>query len=57
MAWKLKSEYKNTTISSIRVPLNELSQTQIKKLREDIRDNFFIEEKPKKKKKDDSRDI
>ena len=48
MAWKLKSEYKNTTISSIRVPLNELSQTQIKKLREDIRDNFFIEEKSNK---------
>lgn len=54
MAWKLKTKYQNTSISSIRVPLNELTQIQIKKLREDIRDFYFIEDKPKKKKKNDS---
>ena len=54
MAWKLKKEWENKQIDSINIPLNELTQKQILSLREGIRNNLFIEEKPKKKKKDDS---
>ena len=54
MAWKLKKEWENKQIDSINIPLNELTQKQILALREGIRNNLFIEEKLKKKKKDDS---
>jgi hypothetical protein len=54
MAWKLKKEWEGKSIDSIRTPLNDLTQKQINGLRERIRNNLFIEEKPKKKKKDDS---
>jgi len=54
MAWKLKKEWENKQIDSINIPLNELTQKQILALREGIRNNLFIEEKPKKKKEDDS---
>ena len=54
MAWKLKKEWENKQIDSINIPLNELTQKQILSLREGIRNNLFIEEKPKKKKEDDS---
>jgi hypothetical protein len=50
MAWKLKKEHENTTISSINKPLKDLNQNQINKLKEDIKNCYFIEEKPKKKK-------
>tara|TARA_R100000655_G_C2994720_1_gene193559 strand:+ start:2342 stop:2515 length:174 start_codon:yes stop_codon:yes gene_type:complete len=50
MAWKLKKEWENKQIDSINIPLNELTQKQILALREGIRNNLFIEEKPKKKK-------
>ena len=54
MAWKLKKKWENKQIDSINIPLNELTQKQILALRVGIRNNLFIEEKPKKKKKDDS---
>mgnify|MGYP003134155707 CR=1 FL=1 len=54
MAWKLKKEYENTSISSIRLPLKELTQKQIKKLKQDILDAYFVEDKPKVKKKNDT---
>ena len=54
MAWKLKKEWENKQIDSINIPLNELTQKQILALSEGIRNNLFIEEKLKKKKKDDS---
>ena len=53
MAWKLKKEWEGKSIDSINIPLDDLSQSQIAKLREDVRNNLFIEDKPKKKKKDD----
>jgi hypothetical protein len=54
MAWKLKKEWEGKSIDSIRIPLNDLTQNQIQALNEGVRNNLFIEEKPKKKKKDDS---
>ncbi len=52
MAWKLKKEWEGKSIDSINLPLDDLTQPQIAKLREDVRNNLFIEDKPKKKKKD-----
>ena len=54
MAWKLKKEWEGKSIDTIRIPLNYLTQKQIEGLRESVRNNLFIEENPKKKKKDDS---
>ena len=50
MAWKLKKEWEGKSIDSIRIPLNDLTQKQIEGLREHIRNNLFIQDKPKKKK-------
>tara|TARA_Y100001951_G_C11218569_1_gene227341 strand:+ start:49 stop:225 length:177 start_codon:yes stop_codon:yes gene_type:complete len=55
MAWKLKKEWENKQIDSINIPLNELTQKQILALREGIRNNLFIEEKPKKKKENEDK--
>lgn len=52
MAWKLKKEWEGKSIDSIRIPLDDLTQEQIMKLRDDVRNNLFIEDKPKKKKID-----
>ena len=52
MAWKLKKEWEGKSIDSIRIPLDDLSQPQIENLRENVRNTLFIEDKPKKKKKD-----
>jgi hypothetical protein len=57
MAYKLKKEWEGKSIDSLNIPLDELTQAQILKLNESVRNALFIEEKPKKKKKDDSRDI
>tara|TARA_R100000781_G_C4036436_1_gene112427 strand:- start:520 stop:699 length:180 start_codon:yes stop_codon:yes gene_type:complete len=56
MAWKLKKEWEGKSIDSINLPLDDLTQPQIAKLREDVRNNLFIEDKPKAKKikKDDN---
>ena len=51
MAYKLKKEWEGKRVDSIRIPLEELTQSQILKLNESVRDALFIEEKPKKKKK------
>ena len=51
MAWKLKKEWEGKSIDSIKLPLDDLSQLQIANLRENVRNNLFIEDKPKKKKK------
>ena len=54
MAWKLKKEWEGKSIDTIRIPLNDLSQKQIEGLNESVRNSLFIQEKPKKKQKDDS---
>ena len=56
MTWKLKKEWEGKSIDTIRIPLNDLTQKQIQSLREGLRDNLFEQEKPKKKKIDDSAD-
>tara|TARA_R100001244_G_scaffold131331_1_gene104440 strand:- start:1530 stop:1703 length:174 start_codon:yes stop_codon:yes gene_type:complete len=50
MTWKLKKEWEGKSIDSIRIPLDDLSQIQIAKLREDVRNLLFIEDKPKEDK-------
>ena len=57
MAWKVKKDYEGKTVPNCYTPLNDLTQNQIKKLGEGVRNAYFIEEKPKKKKKDDKRDV
>jgi hypothetical protein len=52
MAWKVKKDYEGKTVPNCYTPLNDLTQNQIKKLGEGVRNAYFIEEKPKKKKKD-----
>jgi len=49
MAWKLKKEWEGKSIDTIRIPLNDLSQEQIERLNESVRDALFVKEKPKKK--------
>ena len=53
MAWKLKKEWEGKTLDNLKVPLDDLTQKQIEGLREGIRNKLFIQEKPKKKKKDE----
>ena len=50
MAWKLKKEYEGKSIDSLKIPLNDLTQKQIEALNESVRNNLFVEDKPKKKK-------
>jgi hypothetical protein len=52
MAWKIRKEFKGKTIESINKPLNELTQKQIERLNERVRNSLFIKETPKKTKKD-----
>ena len=52
MAYKLKKEWEGKSIDNLNIPLNDLTQKQILGLNESIRNNLFIEETPKKKKKD-----
>ena len=54
MAYKLKKEWEGKSIDSLNIPLDELTQKQILSLNESVRNALFIEDKPKKKKKDDS---
>ena len=51
MSWKVKKEYEGKTVPNCNLPLNDLTQLQIKKLGDSIRNSYFIEDKPKKKKK------
>tara|TARA_R110000824_G_scaffold25747_1_gene89322 strand:- start:971 stop:1144 length:174 start_codon:yes stop_codon:yes gene_type:complete len=52
MAYKLKKEWEGKSIDSLNIPLDELTQKQILSLNESVRNALFIEDKPKKKKKD-----
>ena len=52
MTWKLKKEWEGKSIDSINIPLDDLSQSQIEQLGNNVRNNLFI--KDKKKKKNDS---
>tara|TARA_R110001632_G_scaffold221230_1_gene351598 strand:- start:345 stop:518 length:174 start_codon:yes stop_codon:yes gene_type:complete len=52
MAWKLKKEWEGKSIDSLNIPLNDLTQKQIEALNESVRNSLFVEDKPKKKKKD-----
>lgn len=54
MSWILKKKMEGRTLNGMKKPLDELSQKEIKALKEGIRNSLFIEEKPKKIKKDDS---
>ena len=55
MAWKLKKEWKGTRITKFKKPLDEFTEFDIKQMITALRDRYFIEEKPKKKKKDDGK--
>ena len=50
MTWTLKKEFENASVDSIYKPLNELTQKQIKGLKENLRNKLFAESKPKVKK-------
>ena len=54
MAWKVKKEWEGKSINSFNCSLEDLSQNKIKNLKEEIRDIYFEELKPKKKKSVDS---
>ena len=52
MAWKLKKEWEGVRITKFKKPLEEFDSKDIKKLNQALRERYFIEDKPKKKKKD-----
>ena len=52
MAWKLKKEWEGKSVDNINIPLNDLTQKQIERLNESVRESLFVKEQPKKKKKD-----
>jgi hypothetical protein len=52
MAWKIKTEYYNVKFANRTYCLGELNQKQINVLPKEILNKYFIEDKPKKKKKD-----
>ena len=54
MAWKIKTEYYNVKFANRTYCLGELNQKQIKGLPDEILNKYFIEDKPKKKKKNDT---
>tara|TARA_R100001594_G_scaffold86134_1_gene120649 strand:- start:3 stop:179 length:177 start_codon:yes stop_codon:yes gene_type:complete len=54
MAWKLKKEWEGVRITKFKKPLEEFEQQDIKKMNQSLRDRYFIQDKPKKKKKDDT---
>jgi len=52
MAWKVKKEWQGKSPANVNYPLDELSQRQILKISETLRNAYFEQEvaKPKKKK-------
>ena len=52
MAWKVKKEWQGKSPTNVNYPLDELSQRQILKISETLRNAYFEQEvaKPKKKK-------
>jgi len=57
MTWKIRKEFEGKTIESINKPLNELTQMQIERLNERVRNTLFIKEKPKKQKNESKKGI
>ena len=55
MAWKLKKEWEGARITKFKKPLDEFTQLDVKQMITALRDRYFIEDKPKKKKKDDGK--
>ena len=53
MAYIIKKKWDGVSVTNIKKPLNELTQTEISKLNQTLRDRYFEIEKPKKKKKYD----
>tara|TARA_R100001163_G_C5059262_1_gene195929 strand:- start:601 stop:774 length:174 start_codon:yes stop_codon:yes gene_type:complete len=54
MTYIIKKKWDGISVTNIKKPLNELTQKEISKLNQTLRDRYFEKEKPKKKKKDDS---
>jgi len=52
MAWKVKKEWQGKRPANVKYPLDELTQRQILKISETLRNAYFEQEvaKPKKKK-------
>tara|TARA_R100000655_G_C2944320_1_gene186225 strand:+ start:110 stop:280 length:171 start_codon:yes stop_codon:yes gene_type:complete len=53
MTYIIKKKWDGISVTNIKKPLNELTQTEISKLNQTLRDRYFEKEKPKKKKKYD----
>ena len=51
MAWKVKKEYQGMKVPNFNIPLDEMSQKQIKNIKEKIRNNYFEQETKSSKKK------
>jgi len=52
MAWKIRKEWKGYQDRRFDKKLEDLTQLEINKLNEALKNTWFIEEKPKKKEKD-----
>ena len=50
MTWKLKKEWEGKSIDNINIPLDNMTQKQIKSLNEGVRNNIFEQVKTKKEK-------
>ena len=50
MIYIIKKKWDGISVTNIKKPLNELTQKEISKLNQTLRDRYFEKEKPKKKK-------
>ena len=50
MTYIIKKKWDGISVTNIKKPLNELTQKEISKLNQTLRDRYFEKEKPKKKK-------
>jgi hypothetical protein len=51
MTWKIKSEHSNVKFPNMNYCLGELNQKQISGLSDEVKNAYFEQDKPKKKKK------
>ena len=51
MAWKVKKEWEGKQPANVNYPLDELTQDQIKKISDTLRNAYFEQDPPKPKKK------
>jgi hypothetical protein len=51
MTWKIKSEHYNVKFPNMNYCLGELNQKQISGLSDEVKNAYFEQDKPKKKKK------